>query len=173
MLVRSEHEAREAFGSTLERSAALVAKLEALVGAVDEMSSGLRAEVEDVTESLRAMQDGLREWPEREDGPPSDAEPERAEVQPPLPAAAEPSPGEGPRGGPDPHTEPSPELIEMFREQITKMRDDGKSRDEAERVLLRFRLGHRFLGMLDDVYSDVSSTNARKTGLMGKLRNRS
>ena len=53
---------------------------------------------------------------------------------------------------PDPEFEPSPELTGMFREQITRMRDDGKSRDEAERVLLRFRLGHRFLGMLDDIY---------------------
>jgi hypothetical protein len=42
------------------------------------------------------------------------------------------------------------------------MRDDGKSRDETERVLLRFRLGHRFLGMLDEIYlSDAPSSRRR------------
>ena len=64
---------------------------------------------------------------------------------------------------PDPEFEPSTELTGMFREQITRMRDDGKSRDEAERVLLRFRLGHRFLGMLDEIYlSGAPSSRARR-----------
>ncbi len=73
---------------------------------------------------------------------------------------------------PDPEFEPSPELTGMFREQITRMRDDGKSRDEAERVLLRFRLGHRFLGMLDEIYlSDAPSRRRRnKRGPFTRFR---
>ena len=63
---------------------------------------------------------------------------------------------------PDPEIEPSPELTGMFREQITRMRDDGKSRDEAERVLLRFRLGHRFLGMLDEIYLSGAPSSRRR-----------
>ena len=60
----------------------------------------------------------------------------------------------------------------MFREQITRMRDDGKSRDEAERVLLRFRLGHRFLGMLDEIYlSGAPSSRGRgKRGPFARFR---
>jgi hypothetical protein len=72
---------------------------------------------------------------------------------------------------PDPEFEPSPELTGMFREQITRMRDDGKSRDEAERVLLRFRLGHRFLGMLDEIYlSDAPSRRRHKRGPFTRFR---
>jgi hypothetical protein len=54
------------------------------------------------------------------------------------------------------------------------MRDDGKPRDEAEVVLLRFRLGHRFLGMLDDIYLfDASSSRGRgKRGLFQRFRRR-
>jgi hypothetical protein len=62
----------------------------------------------------------------------------------------------------------------MFREQITRMRDDGKPRDEAERVLLRFRLGHRFLGMLDEIYLSGAPSSRRrsKAGLFGRFRRR-
>ena len=90
--------------------------------------------------------------------------------QPPeAPASEAPAP-EAPT--PDPEIEPSPELTGMFREQITRMRDDGKSRDEAERVLLRFRLGHRFLGMLDEIYlSGAPSSRGRgKRGPFARFR---
>ena len=59
--------------------------------------------------------------------------------------------------GPELVTEPSPEMTEMFREQIVNMKQSGKSREEAERSLLRFNLGRRFLGLLDEIYSDESS----------------
>jgi hypothetical protein len=70
--------------------------------------------------------------------------------------------------------EPSADLAEMFHQQITRMRRDGKPREEAERVLLRFRLGHRFLAMLDEIYSaDPKDLDGPKQGLIGKLRGRS
>ena len=59
--------------------------------------------------------------------------------------------------GPELVTEPSPEMTEMFREQIVNMKNSGKTREEAERSLLRFNLGRRFIGLLDEVYSDESS----------------
>ena len=140
----------------IDRSSRLGNSAEILTGTVNEMTSALRAEVDDVTASLRSLHGLKVELPE-EPSPEPEPEPEpepqpEPEPEPQLRSdlasdAPEPAPAT-----PDPEIEPSPELTSMFRDQITRMREDGKSRDEAERVLLRFRLGHRFLGMLDDIY---------------------
>ena len=88
--------------------------------------------------------------------------PDAAGSDDPEPDALNPTPRHLSPPTPDPEIEPSPELTGMFREQITRMRDDGKSRDEAERVLLRFRLGHRFLGMLDEIYLSGAPSSRRR-----------
>lgn len=171
----TEHASRDA----LERSSRLVDSLEILTGTVGQVTSRLRAEFDDVTRSLRGLHEARIELPE-ELLPPRVA---GAQEPPPAARAPEPEPPPAPAPAPqaspavpdtpetaDPEIEPSEELTEMFREQITKMRDDGKSRDEAERVLLRFRLGHRFLGMLDDIYlsAPAASATRRKRGLFGR-----
>ena len=51
-------------------------------------------------------------------------------------------------------TEPSPEMTEMFREQLQSMKSSGKTRQEAERSLLRFNVGRRCLGLLDEIYGE-------------------
>ena len=175
---------------TLQRSSRLVDDLETLTGTVGEVTSRLRAEFDDVTRSLRELREAQVQLPEelvpRDGAAAPDEEPPppveaAAPEPPPEPPAAEPPAPEAPQAAPaaeqapeaaDPEIEPSEELTEMFREQITKMREDGKSREEAERVLLRFRLGHRFLGMLDDIYLAPQPTGAarRKRGLFGRRR---
>ncbi len=75
--------------------------------------------------------------------------------------------------GPEPLTEPSPEMTEMFREQIQNMKESGKSREEAERSLLRFNLGRRFLGLLDEIYADDAVAGAHRSSAgPGKSRMR-
>ena len=184
----TEHASRDA----LERSSRLVDSLEILTGTVGQVTSRLRAEFDDVTRSLRGLHEARIELPEEllpprvaaaQEPPPAARAPEPE--PPPAASAPEPEPPPAPAPTPqaspavpdtpetaDPEIEPSEELTEMFREQITKMRDDGKSRDEAERVLLRFRLGHRFLGMLDDIYlsAPAASATRRKRGLFGRRR---
>jgi hypothetical protein len=129
-----------------------------------------------VTEALRGLRESRVDLPQELTPRRFDGDPERAQ---PAPVEAEPEPEPEPEPEAeaeiaDPEIEPSPELSEMFREQITRMRDDGKPRDEAERVLLRFRLGHRFLGMLDEIYAtEAPRANARKSGLFGRFRRRS
>ena len=178
----------------LERSSRLVESLETLTGTVGEVTERLRTECDDVTRSLRGLREAQIQLPEEQVR--LDGAVERDEEPPPVEAAPAPEPApEPPRAAPlveqaapvveqappmveqapeeaDPEIEPSEELTEMFREQITKMREDGKSREEAERVLLRFRLGHRFLGMLDDIYLAPQPTGAarRKRGLFGRRR---
>jgi hypothetical protein len=182
-------EARELMASAgqnsqeaLDHSSRLVNRAEVLTGTVARVTSDLRTEVDDVTASLRGLHGLKAELPQEmvEEQRDAEAEPQHAEADQPEP---QPSPDPEPPSDhtadaldgleldeeepepptPDPEIEPSPELTGMFREQITRMRDDGKPRDEAERVLLRFRLGHRFLGMLDEIYlSGAPTSRARR-----------
>lgn len=150
----------------LDRSARLVSSLEAMTGTVSQVTSTLRTEVDDVTAALRGLHELKVELPEEMTGKASDAGPRHAQPQPPPDPEPQsdraPEPPAPVAPTPDPEIEPSPELTGMFREQITRMRDDGKSRDEAERVLLRFRLGHRFLGMLDEIYLSGAPSSRRR-----------
>jgi hypothetical protein len=62
----------------------------------------------------------------------------------------------------------------MIRSHIKTMFDGGRSRAEAERFLLRFRSGEKYLGVLDDVYSQrEAGTQGRRGGLVSRMRRRS
>ena len=187
---RTHQEARDAYGTAIDRSTELIARLEVLATAVNDLTVVLRTETDGVVQSLRGMRQATSGWPVEggeaaapapqplapqaaapapaaQPAPEPQAPEPRAAVEPAGPAATGPAPSE-------PEVEPSAELTDLFRERIIHMRRDGKPREEAERVLLRFRLGHRFLGMLDEVYSaDPKDLDAPKQGLIGKLRGRS
>ena len=122
------------------------------------MTSALRTGVDAVLEALRGLQEAQVEVPGELEARPEVSGAKLGEAE---------SDGEAPM---DPGVGPSPELAEMFREQITLMRDDGKPRDEARRVLKRYRWGRHFFGMLDEIYSSDGSADAAGRGLIRKLR---
>jgi hypothetical protein len=165
---RTHEEARDAYGAAIDRSSELIGRLEVLATAVNDLTIVLRTETDGVVQSLRGMRQATSQFPAAKaetQAPAPQPAPPPAPVA--APAAAEPAP-------PEPEVEPSPELTDLFRERIIHMRRDGKPREEAERVLLRFRLGHRFLEMLDEIYSaDPKDLDEPKQGLIGKLRGRS
>jgi len=166
-MAASEKDSREA----LERSSRLVDSVDAVTGTLGEMTLALQAEVEAVTGTLRGLH-GLRvRLPDHSaDGVARDGQQAEPEVAP-LPTPARPEPESSVS---DPELEPAPELTEMFRAHIVAMRDDGKSREEAERVLKRFKHGRRFLGLLDDIYLSAPPPAARgRRGLFGRRRHRS
>ena len=141
---RSEQGAREAARFALDRSRQVTGTLDELAGTVTEMTSTLRTGLGAALEALRGLQEAQLELP---------PEPEsHGETQI------------------DPRIGPSPELAEMFRKQITMMRDDGKPRDEAKRVLKRYRWGRQFFGMVDEIYSSDGSADPAGRGLIRKLR---
>ena len=158
---RSEQAAREAAGFALDRSRQVTGTLEELAGTVTEMTSALRTGVDAVLEALRGLQEAQVEVPDELEARPEVSGAKLGEAE-----------SEGVDGGTpmDPGVGPSPELAEMFREQITLMRDDGKPRDEARRVLKRYRWGRHFFGMLDEIYSSDGSADAAGPGLIRKLR---
>ena len=161
---RSEQGAREATSFALDRSRQVTGTLEELADTVREMTSALRTGVDAVLEALRGLQEAHVELPDEVDA--------RPEVSGAKLVEAEPEPESDGETLMDPRVGPSPELAEIFREQITLMRDDGKPRDEARRVLKRYRWGRHFFGMLDEIYSSDGSADAARPGLIRKLRSR-
>ncbi len=103
--------------------------------------------------------------PVAEVAPEPEPEPEVvAEPNLPEPVAEQPAEPSSNGAGAESLTEPSPEMTEMFREQILNMRNSGKSREEAERSLLRFNLGRRFLGLLDEIYAEDPVEVSQRSG---------
>ena len=148
MLASTEHDSQDA----LQRSSRLVERLEVLTDSVGQMTERLQAEYEDVARSLRGLREARVALPE-------DLVPDAWRTDRPEPeiAASE--------------IEPSPELVHLFRERITSMRREGRPREEAERALLRFRLGHHFLDLLDEIYAtDLPAGRTRKGGVFARFR---
>jgi hypothetical protein len=152
--------------------------LELLSGAVDGMVAALRIEINDTVEALRQTgehESGLSRELNALEVAQAEAEPERPPA--PIPAASvdeseapaeESATGDAPSGD----IEPSSELTEMFRERITDMRRSGKPREEAERALLRFNLGRRFLYLIDEIYAETPAESGRRSRRFGRRRSR-
>jgi hypothetical protein len=153
LLESTEEDSQDA----LERSNRLVANLEALTGTVTEVTSTLRTEVDEVTEALRDLKGSRVRLPEQEPPPRSVTEPAPSPAEP---AAAEPVV----EPTPAPAIDPAPEMEEMYRQHITRMRADGKSRKEARRIMRRYAMGHRFMWMVDDIYMHDGSTDESPSG---------
>jgi len=163
-MAESEQDSRDA----LERSSRVVETVDAVTGTVGKMTAALQTEVEQVAAALRGLQ-GLRMRLPGE--PPGGSTPDRHEEPPTneaVTASGAAEPGKHPL---DQELMPDPQLTEVFRGHITEMRNDGKSREEAERVLKRLKHGRRFLGMLDDIYLAPPPMGAarRKRSLIGRL----
>ena len=169
---RTEEESRQALRFALDRTQQLVDGFELLTTTVAGMITSLRVELESAMKALDTAEDPYAHLT-IDQKPKAGAEPalaappaeEKPAPAPPAEPVAEEAKAEtrvqGMNGdGPDIHTEPSPEIAEMFREQIINMKNSGKTREEAERTLLRFNLGRRFLGLLDEVYDDDSTADA-------------
>ena len=61
----------------------------------------------------------------------------------------------------------------MFRKQLESMWRSGTSRADAETWLMRFELGDRHRGLLDEIYwAGRSAPRHRRKGLVGILRGR-
>jgi hypothetical protein len=170
---RSEEEGREALKYALDRAFQVMNSFELLTGTIAGMVDALRVELDDAVEALRNVQEPeselSRELDERRAAqePPEEPPAVPQEPEPEPQAAAEPEPVAEPSlngGGAEPLAEASPELTEMFREQIQHMRDSGDSREQAEQSLLRFNVGRRFLGLLDEVYAEDPAETADASG---------
>ena len=188
---RLEQESDRRMGTVFDDSRARLGDMFAQIDAVEQSLGqavrSLRAEAERLTGDLaRARTEPLAvaEPPAEPQSP--EAEPPAAEAEPPAaeaesPAAeAEPpaAPAEPPVAEPEPQAEadgaappaaarePDPAVRELIRQQLVSFAKDGRTRADAERMLLRFKQGDQYFDLLDDIYPDQAP------GRRGLLRRR-
>ena len=77
--------------------------------------------------------------------------PEDAQIEP-HPAEAPPETDSDSMEG-DAH---DPEVRELIRQQLVTLAEAGRTRDDAERMLLRFRQGEQYFDLLDEIYPDAT-----------------
>jgi hypothetical protein len=142
------------FEDSRARVAQIFAELDSVERSLDEGVQALRAEAERLSGELsKAGEEPLEaaapELP-AEDGAGAQTEPEAAaetELESPAPAT-------------------DPAVRELIRQQLVSFAKDGRTRADAERMLLRFKQGDQYFDLLDDIYPDETP------GRRGLLRRR-
>jgi hypothetical protein len=173
LTLRTEEEGREALRMALDRAFQLVNSFELMTVTVAGMVSALRVELDSAMAALQQVDDPYARLTPEQRRTAGQALPAGAAPTGSADAAAESQPTQTMNGeGPELQTEPSPEIAEMFREQIINMKTSGKTREEAERTLLRFNLGRRFIGVLDEVYSEDAVETAPPEEPRGRFARR-
>jgi hypothetical protein len=164
----SERRARELLQDSRERSSQMLAGIDAIERGVEEAVRSLRAETKRLTDDIESAKTEPFLPPEATPtGPLAESEPEA----PPEEAAVE-SPAAPPAREPEPELEvPAagtrpPDVREIIRRQLLTMAEGGRTRADAERMLLRFREGEQYFDLLDDIYP------AESAGRRGLLRRR-
>ena len=168
---RFEQESDRRMGGVVEdsreRLARMFAEMDAVENAMGEAVRTLRAETERLTEELtRARTEPLAvEIPAAPEAEASPAEPEPAH---PEPEQSEPRPEATVEADAESLVENAadPEVRELIRVQLQGLAESGRTRADAERMLLRFRQGEQYFDLLDDIYPDQTP------GRRGLLRRR-
>ncbi len=163
---RTEEEGREALRYALDRALELVKSFELLTVTIAGMVDALRVELDETMAALREVPEPQSELSRELDARSAAAAESPTAIEAPAPVSAQPEPQPEPAPSMNgAQIEPSPEMEDMFRERIRAMREGGKTRQEAERSLLRFNLGRRYVWLLDEIYDDeIAPTPASANG---------
>jgi hypothetical protein len=152
----SQRRLEVAFQDSRQRLAQMVSRIDAVERSLGEAVRSLRAEAQQLTGELNGA--STESFSIDEPMPPaSEAAPEDASST--APATPEPQPG-------TPEPEVDPEIREMIRMQLVSLAEAGRTREDAERMLLRFSHGEQYFDLLDEIYPQ--STPGRR----GLLRRR-
>jgi hypothetical protein len=143
-VLRESHEAAaRALSSAIERAEEILGAAARLQSELDRVIDSLRDDIKRLTSELRAENEALAAPPPTA----SSASPQATEVA-------------GPAGQRD--RNPG----EMIRQQLTRLRDGGTPRAEAERYLGRFKQGEGYAELLDEVYGPAEQVARRGRGLL-------
>jgi hypothetical protein len=172
---RLDEESDRRMGAVLAESRARLAVMFTQIDSVEhslgDAVRSLRTETERLTAELRKAGTEpltVTEPPApAEDAPIAEAEPSGPPVaEPPSPA----SPAAPEADQPDAQVEtpqpPDPAVRELIRQQLVSFAKDGRTRADAERMLLRFKQGDQYFDLLDEIYPDETP------GRRGLLRRR-
>jgi TolA-binding protein len=145
----SQRRLEVAFQDSRQRLEHMLSRIDAVERSLGEAVGSLRAEAEQLTGELNG------------------ASTESFSMDEPMPPASEAAPKDAsstPPGTPEPKIDP--EIREMIRLQLVSLAEAGRTRADAERMLLRFSHGEQYFDLLDEIYPQ--STPGRR----GLLRRR-
>jgi hypothetical protein len=146
---RIEAESEQRVGATFEDSRLRVAQMLAEIQVIERIFG-------EAIQSLRVKADQLTGGIERARTEPFDAteqDPVEEVLDPAIENYAVPSSIVPPEAEVEPEAPTAdPEAREMIRQHLQNMAENGRSRVEAERMLMRFKLGEQYLDLLDDLY---------------------
>jgi hypothetical protein len=181
----SERRLGAALTDSRQRLAALNAQIDAVEASLDQSLQTLRARTHELTTGLAAAaaqpfaveppapveepveaptEERIEAPTEAQAAPPAEPPVEPKAEAPPEPKAEapvqEPPPKEKTQS--DSGERSDLEIREMIREQLATLAEVGRTRDDAKRMLLRFRQGERYLDLLDEIYPEEASNSGRK-----------
>jgi hypothetical protein len=163
----SEERAREMRQDSRDRVTQMLAEIDGLERVVGVAVSSLRAEAERLTGDIDKARTEPFDAPDPAPSPPPDAThaPAATDLAADAPSAAN---GEAPQHegsalGPDMAGE---EVREMIRQQLLSLAEGGRTRADAERMLMRFKQGGQYFDLLDEIYPEEPA------GRRGLLRRR-
>jgi hypothetical protein len=155
----SDRRASEVFQGSRARVAQMLAQIDAAEAAVRETVRSLRAEAERITDDLNRAGTEPIELAEPEPQPvePVQEAAEEADPTPEAEADAEAAAWET-EAQATVETAPvetgDPAVRELIRQQLAGFAESGRTRADAERMLLRFREGEQYFDLLDEIYPD-------------------
>jgi hypothetical protein len=163
----SDRRAREVLQDSRERISKMLAGLDAVERGVGETARSLRAETQRMTDDFERAKTEPFAVPESpptgRDGSEHESAEEAAVEVPAAPPVRDPD-LEGPATG-----APAPDVREIIRQQLLTMAEGGRTRADAERMLLRFRKGEQYFDLLDDIYP---GDPAGRPGLLRRRKER-
>jgi hypothetical protein len=146
----SDRRAREVLEDSRQRIALMLSEVDAIERSVGEAVSSLRAE----TARLTGRIDQAKTEPLLAPDP-----------EPPAPEVEAQAEAPSPNGDVDasqvaepdkdmPTLISAPEVREMIRQQLLSLAEAGRTRADAQRMLLRFKEGEQFFDLLDEIYPE-------------------
>jgi hypothetical protein len=161
----SERRLETAFEDSRHRLMRMLSQIDAAERSFGESVQSLRSEAQQLTGDLgRASTEPFGEE-EPPPPPPMVAQTAAPEVEA-TAVEAPPEPEPEPEAPSGPVAIPDPQIRGLIRQQLLNLAEGGRTRADAERMLLRFRQGEQYFDLLDEIYPD--STPGRR----GLLRRR-
>ena len=178
----SDRRAADVFHDSRARIAQMLAQIDAVEAGIGETVRSLRTAAQQITGDLErasteplelsepepppveAVEQPVHEPIEPAEAPAAEGAAVEAPAPPPEPGATTPPPEPG--ASPPPADPGDPAVRELIRQQLTGFAESGRTRADAERMLLRFREGDQYFDLLDEIYPDETP------GRRGLLRRR-
>ena len=124
----------------------LLARIDAAEASLGESVRALRSQAGQISGELARV--GAEPFLADEPSPPEEAAPAAPSPEEPADEAAE------ARSEAASATPADPEVRELIRQQLATLAEGGRTRADAERMLLRFRQGEQYFDLLDEIYPE-------------------